>query len=265
MKQLSDTEYKSIILQVLEELDRYCTLNGINYSLAYGTLLGAVRHQGFIPWDDDIDIMMPRYDYNKFITQYNQNSVNFRYRIRASENESNFPYPFAKFEDTCTYAEDLGITNIGVSIDIFPYDSIPVSINEINRIVKKSRLILNCYAIKNLQWRKGRNVMKNLFLLVAKMFLITISYDFLHKCILNLVAKKNCATTTVGCIFGVYGKKEIMPENIFQDYINLTFEGKEFRCIKSYNKFLESIYGDYMELPPIKERVSHHSVIAFIK
>ena len=124
MRQISADELKEIQLNLLNNIDHFCKSNGIQYFLAYGTLIGAIRHDGFIPWDDDIDIAMPRPDYDRFIKKFNAYSKD--YQVEDYSITDNYPTPFAKVIDTRT---EMRMTlynqrSSGVYIDVFPIDGI---------------------------------------------------------------------------------------------------------------------------------------------
>lgn len=123
MRKITDIkEMQQIGLLMLADVDKYCRENDITYFVGYGTLLGAIRHKGFIPWDDDIDIIMPREDYNKFIREYG----NERYKVLSNEYTTDYYYNFAKVVDLKTYAIEHGrnvrIQDLGLYIDVFPID-----------------------------------------------------------------------------------------------------------------------------------------------
>jgi LPS biosynthesis protein len=125
---MTDNDVKGVSIQILHAVDEFCKINNIKYSLAYGTLIGAVRHKGFIPWDDDVDIMMLRPDYEKFIRLFN----NFRpdlYSVVSCELEAEFHWPMAKIVCNTTIKDELGYRykQYGFAIDLFPIDIVPSS------------------------------------------------------------------------------------------------------------------------------------------
>ncbi|MFR5682857.1 MAG: phosphorylcholine transferase LicD [Clostridia bacterium] len=122
---MSLEEIKSIQLDILSQVANYCDRNGLRYFLAYGTLLGAVRHKGYIPWDDDIDIMMPRPDYMQFINSFNNEKCALR--VGSHYLDKNYPYVIAKVYDTSTLCkENIDVEySIGINIDVFPIDGLP--------------------------------------------------------------------------------------------------------------------------------------------
>lgn len=129
MRLISFEEHKKIQLSILRDIDVFCQKNQIKYFLAFGTLLGAIRHKGFIPWDDDIDIAMPRPDYNKFILSFNGMVDNLK--VLAPEIDLDYYAPYANVYDTRTVLEEKGTSHlkfeIGVKIDVFPIDGVPTN------------------------------------------------------------------------------------------------------------------------------------------
>lgn len=128
MRQLSDKEIHDCLLNILKDVDEFCRQNGLRYSLAYGTLIGAVRHHGFIPWDDDIDIQMPRPDFERFIREYGREpGARYRCLYNTVNEEERFQHFFAKVHDThtvCVQGKSV-VYKFGVNLDVFPIDGRP--------------------------------------------------------------------------------------------------------------------------------------------
>ena len=167
MKNISDLELKKIELNILKDVHDYCVGNNLKYYLWYGTLLGAVRHHGFIPWDDDVDIAMPRKDYDYFIKHY----ISEKYNVEACETVSTYQMPFAKVYDINTIKKEpiyykKGVTR-GVDIDIFPLDEIS---NEMTvDTIKKRKRLFYIQGISRLEYKpfcNFRNLIINISLLI---------------------------------------------------------------------------------------------------
>ena len=265
MIEVSLNDLKKISLGILESIHQFCIDNNIKYSLAYGTLIGAVRHTGFIPWDDDIDIIMPRIDYERFIRTYN-NGQNV-YRVVDISIDDSYPYAFAKVEDSRTIKNELGYDKIGVCIDVFPMDNFPDSIKKGDKHFRAYRRMRNLQDIKNMKWRKGRSWYKNLFLYVSKFLLLGYPLRKMIKESNKISQQYNEAKTNklFSFVGGSYGRKEIVPNNIFDNIIELEFEGKCFNATANYDELLTILYGDYMQLPPGEKRVTHHNFQAYWK
>ena len=126
MKRLSHGQIQEHLLSILKDVDAYCRSHGIRYSLAYGTLLGAVRHKGFIPWDDDVDLLMPRPDFERFVSGYGRDGGAFRCLYGTRDKDADFVNFFAKVDDPATVSKEGGkYYRFGLNIDIFPVDGKP--------------------------------------------------------------------------------------------------------------------------------------------
>lgn len=269
MKEMSLDEIRSIQLNLLKELASFCEENNITYFLAGGTLLGAIRHKGYIPWDDDIDILMPRPDYGRFLKLFNENNSNNKIiRVFANEIDGSFPYTFAKLVNCNTYLKEDTLLNysLGVNIDIFPIDGLPSSLREINMWYKIIDFLRKVYFLKILKPRKGRNIIKEMLLYGGRVVLYLIPTSILARIII-LCAKRYSYEESeyVGCLVWGYGKREIVKKEVFRDAIEVEFEGFTFKAPIGYKEYLTSLYGDYMKLPPKEQRVSHHKYKAYWK
>ena len=261
---LSISEIKKCELNILKEYTDYCEKNNLKYYLAYGTLLGAIRHKGFIPWDDDIDVYMPRPDYEKFLklTGYNPIKPNLETRLYDFCTNKNI-YPFAKVIDnkTIVYEKGKSKKNIsGIWIDIFPLDGFPEDVNKAKSLYNKYLTLRNFqdlattkpfYANQNL----FKKIIKTLFVaplvrlydvkkICRKMDLLAQSYSYEDS---NLVSD-----VTWGDNIESYIKKsELEPA------ITVEFEKHLFKAPCGWNEYLTRLYGDYMQLPPENERITH--------
>lgn len=170
-KNIEVEELKRIQTDILNFVDGFCKKNGLRYWLAYGTLLGAVRHKGYIPWDDDIDILMFREDYEKFVTTFKDE----RYKVFATEVNAKYPYPFAKVGDTATYFEEeiKDAIDTGVNIDVFPLDYIPE--DRVKSATKRRDFLQKVWMLKRLPRLKRRGFVKNSVLAVSQLALSPIS------------------------------------------------------------------------------------------
>ena len=164
---------KGISIQILHEVDKFCAKNNIMYSLAYGTLIGAIRHKGFIPWDDDVDIMMLRPDYERFVRGFNHDSSEL-FSVASFETDKDFQYPMAKVSCNVTLNDEVGLNRYGYAIDVFAIDKLPESERELNAILKKKRRYWNLFALKTLKWDKDRPLSKNLMMCLLKLFVVFI-------------------------------------------------------------------------------------------
>lgn len=264
MKELTLNQIKKIELNILIEFDKICKKNNLKYSLAGGTLLGAIRHKGFIPWDDDIDVFMMREDYNKFIALYNNDS---NYKLITYKNTKNYNYFFAKLVDSSTKIieeHNKIINDMGVYIDIFPIDFFEDSKEESEKILNK--LSFKKYLGVASNWRHFYiNKNRSIFRQIPRLFFYFLSRFFnSNKTYSKMETKmKNSAKKFSGCLCGVYGKNEIMPTEIFESVSEIEFEGHMFFAITSYDYYLKQFYNEYLKLPPKEKQITHHTFKAY--
>lgn len=253
------SEIKTYLIDMLTLIDEWCSKNNVSYFLMYGTLLGAVRHKGFIPWDDDVDIAMPRKDYEKFLREFK--SKDGRYKVVDVSNTDGYYLQFAKVVDTTTFLKErmCHTIDIGVYIDIFPVDYLGNDILQAKKLISKLKPYRNILSAKLLPSHKKRSNWRNILAKIVA--LIPISLKGLITRIDSLSREFEFQTTSqyVGIIcFNIYSKKEIMPFTWFQNIVKIEFEGHLFNVPKEYDKILTHFYGDYMKLPPVEERNTHH-------
>lgn len=263
MKVISVEELKSIQIEILKEVHDFCFLKGLKYSLAYGTLIGAIRHKGFIPWDDDIDILMPRPDYEILKREFRHPVLVFTDR----DVDPNCYVTFGKIYNSRTIMHECTDydSEYGVSIDVFPIDGLPNDTDEaINHYKKLSRL-RKLLDFKMVKVSTTRSVLKNLVLIGGKLLLFPLKRKSLQDYVIKLKKKYRYEDSNyvAELSFGTY--KRILPKSVFESYILHRFENEDFFIIKEYDKYLTSVFGDYMKLPPIEKRVSHHSFNAYWK
>ena len=268
MKQLDIDEIKKIQLSILDYVHKFCVENDIHYSLCGGTLIGAVRHKGYIPWDDDIDIMMPRPDYEKFCKIFNFNE-NSGYKVLNSYNDRDFFQPFSKVVDVNTVlveSYDRPTKDLGVNIDVFPIDGLPNNSSEREkywkRIFKKRNFATVIYTKNNKKEHGMKKVIRLILFYLCRPFPANIFAKKLHR-----LGKHNTfenSNIIANSIFG-YGKKEEMPGNLFSSFIDIEFENRKFKAVENYDVYLSNLFGDYMQLPPENERIAKHDFKAFLK
>lgn len=263
-KELSKRQIREIQLEILESIHSFCQDKSISYVLWAGSLIGAIRHNGYIPWDDDIDIAMPRPDFNRFMNEYR----NRRFVANCITKDQEFCFTLGKVYDTQTTLIENKYyrSNIGVNVDIFPLDGLP---DDNKKRVLHSKRIMRYKALielKQMRFRKGRGIWKNLFLLVCKLILIPISYRKLTLNMNRLVCKysfENC-NIVANLAWGI-GEKESIPKELIKDRDLKDFEGKQFYIPHNYDEVLRNRYGDYLVLPPESQRISHHGFKVYYK
>jgi len=252
-------ELRTIQVGVLNHIDEYCKVKGLTYYLSGGTLLGAVRHKGYIPWDDDIDIMMPRGDYEKLLNEYVIEDDSY-YKLFHYRYQEDYLYPFAKIGDTRTFLE--GDYNTGIYVDIFPIDNIPDDIksqeNIVNKAIKLKKIRDNkIYHLKNPKGISGyiRKIQVDLTRLKNIIYSLK---DTVRKIDENAISSNTYHPSKHKSILAWgYGHKEIMPSDVYKETVYVDFEGKKYPAPVGWDTYLRNIYGDYMQLPPENQRYSH--------
>lgn len=261
-KELGLTELKRIQLDILKDVDAFCKLHNLRYSLAYGTLLGAVRHKGFIPWDDDIDIMMPREDYQRFMETYSSEKYQQKYKY----DKTDVSLPFGKVYDTTTVLiENVNNSDSpGVFIDVFPIDREPSDITVRKNIKNKIRLLYRLKVIKNVRINKNRSIIKNTALMALKVLTSPFTYCKILKDLNDLMIKSNKYNSETLTDYNDFGNEKLhLNKDAFDSLVSLQFEDSKFLSFFNYDEILRMMYGDYMKLPPEEKQITHHGFKAY--
>lgn len=246
-------ELQLVLLEMLTQIDEICKRHSINYSLSSGTLLGAVRHKGFIPWDDDLDLMFLRNEYEKFLNIPKEEFAHYGLTLQK-EYDKVWPLTFSKVrKDNTTYIEKgpdiIPGAHLGVYIDIFPVDNL----YDDDFLAHLQWDVFHLLVAKTLGARgyKTNLLNKKIALFVSKHLPTAPMLSFVK-------AEKESQSKGVHIFLGasVDREKSIYPREMFEEYTNIEFEGKNFPVIKDYKKYLEITYGNYMELPPEKDRLA---------
>lgn len=257
----------SLELLIAAEIKRICEKNDIAYFITAGTLLGAVRHGGFIPWDDDMDFGMLRSDYEKF-AECCENDLDSRFYLQNWEKDEDYPFSFSKIRLKGThfveaFSESVGECD-GIFVDIFPFDSVPEE--DFKRKIQGKRY----YFYKRLLWIKkgmGKN-MKNgnsfqkikyyIFLFLSIFF----NYEHAKRRFISIQKKYNVLNdSSLVVADGSYSyEKESIPRKWVEDLELISFEDTSFFSYKAKEEYLKHFYGDYMKLPPVEKRNRHELV-----
>lgn len=262
---LSLKEVQDLEFQILLEIRDVCEKYSLKYSLYAGTMLGAIRHKDFIPWDDDVDILMPKNDYDKFIKIVKENKIFSKHLKVKFPGDNNYPYPYIKIVDTRTEVNDNfeDKFKMGLWVDIFPMDYVYDDPKKNASIVKK--VTRYQYWIFRLTTKidNFKGIKKIILSCVRKMLnIFNIDYKYFVK---KLLSYRNLPKSkTLGEIIWVINDREIGPVDWFENYIECDFRNEKFKIIKDYDKFLKKEYGDYMKLPPLEER-NGHCIKAYFK
>ncbi len=254
---------KQIELNALSAFIDCCSSLDLRYYLLGGTLLGAVRHQGFIPWDDDIDVGMPRADYEVFLEKA-QPLLPEYYFVQCRATDPELPNNFAKLRDSRTTFIETSVKdrkiNHGVYIDIFPLDYYPDDPKRQKEFDRRNRLLsLRIRAVFTLPEESRRSFVSELGAsIVAK--LLSLRYRTIEDALdaREKLYKSVSKSSWLANFSGAWGKKEIVPADWFGDGADGVFEGLTVWLPKEYDKYLTQLYGDYMQPPPEEKRVTHH-------
>jgi len=252
-------------IKILKAVCDICDDNSIPYYICFGTLLGAVRHKGYIPWDDDIDIVLFRKDYIK-LKDLLMKQTKYEWLDYIDYEKEGYYYTFAKAVDNSTVAkQDDNKTIYGIWVDIFPLDNIPDDKTERNKFIKK--LIRRRAVIMSMTTDfKAEKRIKHVFIKrILHFYSKFINKDKFLKNYLNLIEKYNNQDTKyVGLGFSSRICEGSLKKEWFKERIDFEFENNLFKGPKEYDDLLKHLYGNYMELPPIDKR-RDHKIIAWIK
>ena len=259
MRKITNEEYKQVVLDILIRIDNICRSNQLRYVISYGTLLGAVRHNGFIPWDDDIDIVMPRADYDKLCSIINKGSFNLNF-LCVESSESTI-YPYGKVCDTRTKLKEknfIEVEGYGAYVDVFPLDCLPESEEEEKKLYKK--YIIKIKALMH-STRTGyeksestiTNIKRSIAFHLCKIINPTKMVKKLNREFRDLNKLK---TTKMGIPWAIH--RITMTEKDFYEARSIQFEGHFVMAPKDPDVILKRLYGDYMKLPPEEKRISNH-------
>lgn len=258
MRKLSLEEIKMIEVNILDHISDICKKNNLKYFLAYGTLIGAIRHKGFIPWDDDVDIVMQREDYEKLLEILKTQRGVSKYDCLIPM-EGDYLYEFAKVIDTSTIVQEKSTipSRCGVWVDIFPLDGLKKE-DKLSHILL---LLLNrCRAASvNKSFPHKTNGFAVPLEYIFWKFCRLIGYKFFLKRSIRLSKKyKYDDCEYVGFASSYPAHNKYMLKKWFEKTVEVPFEGNLFNAPVGFDEYLRTQYGDYMQLPPEDKRVSHH-------
>ena len=264
---LSLDEIHAILADMLRFVDKICKAEHIQYFLSGGTLLGAVRHHGFIPWDDDVDLMMPRPEFERFLSVAPKYMTG-RYSLAFPKMAGDYAFPWIRIHDNHTAIDDSGMQKARTRtlfLDIFPIEGLPTNPRLSDLFFKWIRLhdiLLKCarkkdlYPDERLKWLK-----RPLMALTRIRPLESYAYGLNRAAARFSFDKSKYAGV---CVITHYGSRERMPAEVFRGSVDVTFEGEPFPAPIGYDTYLHGLYGDYMTPPPEGSRDSWHNIHARI-
>lgn len=247
-------------LNLLLKFQKLCNDNNLKFSLAGGTLLGAVRHKGFIPWDDDIDVTMPRQDYESFLRLSKDFAKDFKYKIELFPGYTNSPLLFKFVSSEVRVKERFVADTRGLWLDVLPVDVLPNSEIDITNIYSKAKRLRNVVVLASADASEAKTKVKKALKPLAKKVITFCRIDQICAKKLDSLSKSfnEQKTDSIGGIaWGLYGAGERIPATAFVDMPLLEFEGFHFPVYSCWDAYLTGLYGNYMKLPPEDQRQTH--------
>ncbi len=248
-------------LEILKEFDAFCKKHDLKYSLYAGTALGAVRHGGFIPWDDDVDVYMERNEYNRFLELWEKEKVDGYYLQGTNKPDySGLNHSKIRKDRTvlASFEQMKEDCHHGIWVDIFPLDKVPTDKKKRKKFLFKAKLRM--VYTRGVPFKKGSFVLR----LISKILLIPSRKrqlkirNKLEKQIIDGYKDLNSGYEYIS-LAASENFNMFFPAKVVEELSTINFEGEEFAVSKNYHEFLTLIYGDYMKLPPEEQRVCKHN------
>jgi len=255
---IGSEEIKQRLLVLLKEIKQVCEEHNLRYFIIGGTLLGAVRHKGFIPWDDDIDIQMPREDYNKFIQLQKDGLLKNTFHV--TEANPKFKYLFGKYADDNTLINEFALNagKFGIPVDIFPLDGLGDTYEEAKAVQEK---ILPWAKLQKISLLKKR---LKLAIAFTPAFPILLMRKFIERKFNKMQTKRSFYDSNfVGTFVVKSQERRIMKKEIYEDIVMLPFEDSEFPAPVGYQAWLERFYGKNYMTPPPETKQKNHGFTAY--
>lgn len=259
MIEISQEQAIEIRKTILKEFHQLCEKNNLRYALAYGTLLGAVRHGGMIPWDDDIDLVMPRDDYERLCEMYPADNCKDRYQFVCNRNHPEIKTKIGYFIDYTTVTQTAGKAPdyYGIHIDVYPLDVMPNDPGERKAMLRKRKTLQQLIRLKDVHPQIMKGIQKWVRYGI-QMILAPVSAEKLYKKLHTLSGKWNGLPETEKkevCCLVESGPAIVFPYELTKEYAQYPYDGCQYPSFKDYDTPLRAWYGDYMQLPPENERI----------
>ena len=259
MQELSLKELQHVSLDIMKEVHRFCVENKIRYSIAGGTLIGAIRHKGFIPWDDDVDLMMPRPDFERFCKTFRSDKLDFIYYGNDKTAIACFARPVDTKRTIYKTERPWTIQDSGVWIDIFPVDGVEESQEAFTKRYNKLckwRDIAYKFRRQNHHISKGDSAWSIAKTYIAKVITLggIIPAWIIGKMVKNISQYDYDSSKNISQYSDLIDGPIIYDKKDFEDFVLVDFEDSQFYAVKGYDHLLRQIYGDYMQLPPEEDR-----------
>lgn len=271
MREITHEELKQIQLGILDKVHEFCEKNGITYFLSSGTLIGAVRHKGYIPWDDDLDLYMLRADYDKFIKLFSENSPE-NTKLLSLETDKKYYYSFAKVIDLRTEMEEPSLPEkIGVFIDIFPIENVPAG--NFARLMWywvclfliRAQASVCLSQTRKTRWLvKSRSIQTTIVKVILFPFLWVIPIRLFGRLYGIFVRKISSGSYVYNMSAGI-GIHGCFRRSVLAGSVDIEFEGKHYKTMSGFREYLYVTYGDFYVLPPSEKRVLGHGFHAWWK
>ncbi len=264
-KELSLKDIQAREYEMLAAFDAYCKRHGLTYCLCGGTLLGAVRHKGFIPWDDDIDLMMPRADYERLRDLARKDPVHENLFVRYP-GDKGYPYGFMKVVDARTVVYERNITRdeqrTGLALDIFPLDGMYAEGWKNRLLLMRVKFWIQVGKVGAGMIRPERDSLqkrlRNLVMLLLRPVAACVPYEKAMAKVDRIAAsRRGRAHRVVGNLGWPNRWKDMYPAEVFASYVDLDFVTGRFPCPAGYDAYLTQLYGEYMRVPKEGERAAH--------
>ena len=259
---------KSAQLEIMDEIHRICVKNNVKYYIVGGTLIGAVRHKGFIPWDVDIDIAMYRKDYLKF-KQLCQVELDIKFEYRDYLNTRNFNHPHALvcMKGTKVYSKfdefNIKSENLGIYIDIFPLDNAP---DDSYKREKQASKLIRINRLKNyrIPYYYSPKAYRRIIKSILRGLFLWISVERINK--IQQVEMQRYDSESTECVCNMAGRysyeKECHSKEVFGNGTLLEFDGRKYYAPDRYHEYLTKIYGDYMTIPSAEKQKANLDVFS---